>query len=962
MKRFLTLIVALAAAFSAQGANLFVTPSGAGSHNGSSWNQAFAGTGGINWSAVQPGDTIWLAGGSYGAFWWGASGTSTQPISFKRAVASAPACTGSPGWNNAFDSQVVITSPISSGGGLGAINVAGPGQNGVVIDGVVADGLKFSVPPDPAYNYNLVSTPSHCGVAGGGNYWTFRNLLFEGPGTAFSTYGILWGDYNKFGGYCTNLTVRACRFEGMNTSLFLNFINGILWEHCETHNQVGNGLNHDDSGFINNCDWGVMRYNYFHEFTSLSIWFSSLFPPGSDHWKIYGNLWYNTYPTGTAIAWDNGNGTGVGPYQLGGDWQFYNNTIAHVTIGLRTDSSRFPGIPYALSGGSSFNNLFYSTSFIPGPMSHDYNWINAGMYGSVEAHGIQSSANPFVNYPTSLAIVTNIASDLPRGKGTALASEFQTSYNGLNWSAGDWDMGAYKATSGGLPVTPGSITLSAATASAVEGNSITITAMRTGGSSGAVGCSYSTADGTAVSGVNYTSASGSFSWAAGDAANKTVTITTANVGFIGTKAFSFGISAPTGGATLGAITSDAITLTGTGTPVLTGLSWEAEAGVYAAPWALATAGGVTYIYSTVETDPNTTSGLARYPFTAPSNGVVRVKMVTSSETGGNNSVFIGMNDPSPTNVWDMPVTGLGVWTNSYVSWRGPNGTPYVAEFPGKTWSINAGANELDVMTREAASKLDSITIEYATNPVVNVTVQGVQSVLAPSGFFPAGSNVTITIYFSAPATVTSGTPTLTLNNGKTASYTSGSGGTNLVFVYTTAVGDDTQSLSYAATNSLAGDIRDGGGNAFNLTMPAPGAVGSMTYNAAVVVDTVSPAISAGPPTLPFLVNSNQSTAWAVTYSDLNFGRVTIGVSNVTLHTSGTAAGLLTVQPFIPSNNIAVITVYGVTGTGTLQPVIAFGTGADMAGNLASGLTLGPVSVLPYKVKISNMKLYNVLFP
>lgn len=963
MKAALTLILSLSS-LTVQASNWFVTITGAGSHNGTTWNQAFANTGGINWSAIHAGDTIWLAGGGYGAFWWGASGTSTQPISFKRAVASDPNCTGSPGWNGAFDSQVTITTYFS-GDGIGGINVAGPGQSGVVIDGSVANGMNFIVPVNPSQNPNTQQTEIHYGIIGGGSNWTFRNLLFTGPNNAFSCYGIGWGDYNKFGGFVTNVVISHCRFEGINTSMYPNFINGLTIEYCEVHNQIGNGLNHDNSAFINNCNYGVLRYNYFHEFNSLSVFFSGTFPPGSGHWKIYGNVWYNSNgATGTAILPDNA-GQPNQPFQLGSDWQFYNNTIAHVAIGLRTDS-RYPQYTSSVAGGLAYNNLIYASSFQPGLMTHDYNWSSSAILAAPEAHGIVSSTLPFVSYPASLQIVTNISSALPRAKGTTLAAEFQTSFNGLNWSAGDWDMGAYKATTGGAPPgNPGVLTLAASTASAVEGNSITITAMRTGGSSGAVSCSYSTANGTATSGLNYTSASGLFSWADGDAANKSVTITTANVNFIGTKNFTFGISTPTGGATLGAITTDTITLTGTGTPVLTGLSWEAEAGNYTSPWTVATVGGVTYLYSTVETDPQTLSGVASYTFTCPSNGVYRVKAVTSSETTGNNSVWVDMNNahPSdPTAIWDMPVTGLGIWTNNYVSWRGTNGTPFVAQYPGKTWTLNAGQNTLYILSREAAAKFDSITVEGATNPVVNVTVQNVQNVLAPSGFFPAGSNITVTIAFSAPATVTSGTPALTLNNGKTASYTIGSGGTNLVFVYTTAVGDDTQSLSYAATNSLAGDIRDGGGNAFDLTLPAPGAVGSMTYNAAVVVDTVAPVISAGPPTLPSLVSSNQSTAWAVTYSDLNFGRMTLGISNVTLHASGTAAGLFTVQPFIPSNNIAVITVYGVTGTGTLQPVIASGTGADQAGNLASGLTLGPVSVLPWKVQLNNVKLYNVLFP
>ena len=47
---------------------------------------------------------------------------------------------------------------------------------------------------------------------------------------------------------------------------------------------------------------------------------------------------------------------------------------------------------------------------------------------------------------------------------------------------------------------------------------------RTGGSSGAVGVSYATSNGTATAGSDYTSTSGTLSWANGDTANKTFSV------------------------------------------------------------------------------------------------------------------------------------------------------------------------------------------------------------------------------------------------------------------------------------------------------------------------------------------------------------------------------------------------------------------------------------------------------
>jgi hypothetical protein len=64
-----------------------------------------------------------------------------------------------------------------------------------------------------------------------------------------------------------------------------------------------------------------------------------------------------------------------------------------------------------------------------------------------------------------------------------------------------------------------------------------------------------------------------------------------------------------------------------------------------------------------------------------------------------------------------------------------------------------------------------------------------------------GSVVTITVNFTE-AVLVNGVPTLTLNNGQTATYVSGSGTNNLVFTYTVAANDDVIALNYQNTNSL----------------------------------------------------------------------------------------------------------------------------------------------------------------
>ena len=99
----------------------------------------------------------------------------------------------------------------------------------------------------------------------------------------------------------------------------------------------------------------------------------------------------------------------------------------------------------------------------------------------------------------------------------------------------------------------GTIQFSSATYSVNEnGGSVLITVTRAGGSSGAVGVSYATSNGTATAGSDYTSTSGTLSWASGDASNKTFSVPILDdSAYEGSETVNLTLSSPTGGATLG---------------------------------------------------------------------------------------------------------------------------------------------------------------------------------------------------------------------------------------------------------------------------------------------------------------------------------------------------------------------------------------------------------------------------
>jgi hypothetical protein len=129
-----------------------------------------------------------------------------------------------------------------------------------------------------------------------------------------------------------------------------------------------------------------------------------------------------------------------------------------------------------------------------------------------------------------------------------------------------------------------------------------------------------------------------------------------------------------------------------------------------------------------------------------------------------------------------------------------------------------------------------------TPTVVAPVVSNVASPL-PAGLHGIGAVIPITIAFSSPVTVT-GTPLLALNSGGTATFASGSGTSTLTFNYVVAAGHSSTDLDYTSTSALTlngGSILAGAVPA-TLTLPAPGAAGSLGANEALTIDGIAPTV------------------------------------------------------------------------------------------------------------------------
>ena len=98
----------------------------------------------------------------------------------------------------------------------------------------------------------------------------------------------------------------------------------------------------------------------------------------------------------------------------------------------------------------------------------------------------------------------------------------------------------------------GNVSFTSATFQANENaGTATITVQRTGGSVGNISVNYSTADGTAIDGINYTGTSGTLVWTDGDASTKAFSVPVTDDGFIDADTtVQLILNGPAGGATV----------------------------------------------------------------------------------------------------------------------------------------------------------------------------------------------------------------------------------------------------------------------------------------------------------------------------------------------------------------------------------------------------------------------------
>jgi hypothetical protein len=228
------------------------------------------------------------------------------------------------------------------------------------------------------------------------------------------------------------------------------------------------------------------------------------------------------------------------------------------------------------------------------------------------------------------------------------------------------------------------------------------------------------------------------------------------------------------------------------------------------------------------------------------------------------SVTVTMNEATLVNTTGgTPRLALNIGGSTvYANYASGSGTASLVFqytiLPGQTdangISIAAGALAANGGTlRDAAGNdvnLSHALVADNASFLVDTTAPVVNGVSSPTaaGTYGVGSVISIQVSFSEAVTVT-GTPQLTLETGttdRTINYVSGSGTNTLTFNYTVQAGDTSADLDYLSSVALGlngGTIRDAAGNNATLTLPTPGAAGSLGANEAIVIDTSGPVVN-----------------------------------------------------------------------------------------------------------------------
>src|SRR5439155_1190156 len=121
-------------------------------------------------------------------------------------------------------------------------------------------------------------------------------------------------------------------------------------------------------------------------------------------------------------------------------------------------------------------------------------------------------------------------------------------------------------------------------------------------------------------------------------------------------------------------------------------------------------------------------------------------------------------------------------------------------------TLQDAASNSASLSGAATNPAGTLQIDTTAAAVTSVTTSGPGIDGGGNGDLNAGHVVTLIVNLSEAVTVAGGTPTLSLNNGGTASYTAGSGTAALSFSYTVGAGQDSGDLAVTSIHRHAATL------------------------------------------------------------------------------------------------------------------------------------------------------------
>jgi hypothetical protein len=445
---FLVLILMTAAA-EGFGANWYVHKGANGSNNGTSWTNAWNEMSSINFSSVSCGDTIWIAGGSAytSTLTINKTCTSGSPLIINRVLSTDTVPVTSPGWNSAFDSQVVISN--------GGINLAAGAYytiNGR-IGSVSSNNFGISVQCTVSNGCNAVSG------AGSGN---LSNVTL--------TYVELYGPSCVMSQSCGGGGA-----SGLNVAPSTNQVNYLVFDHGWIHQfgelvrtsnwnnstiQYSNlsvthndGQQHEDVIYNYAQTNFTMRYNNIWSSPNDGIFFDF---GGTNGFYFYGNIYHHS--GGQLITFKSGYSNALNVY-------YYNNVFQNDgTYGDYTPGwLDFSGA--TSTSGEIANNVYENMYNVGTPPNANHNAYSIAAdkdsgTGTISyTPGGQFANEPNDSNPPAADFHLSAAGATTFQNGKTLSSPYNMDPDGNTRGAnGHWYIGAYQYVTGSLPAPPTNLT------------------------------------------------------------------------------------------------------------------------------------------------------------------------------------------------------------------------------------------------------------------------------------------------------------------------------------------------------------------------------------------------------------------------------------------------------------------------------------------------------------------------